>query len=57
MEVTAVAEKMEFVQCPVCSRTDVVRLPDGWQGDRAIPIVACGNPFHYAERTLGDASE
>lgn len=48
--------------CPVCGSSEVVRLVDDWrqQDDlggtaiRALPIVGCGNPWHYATRTLGD---
>ena len=44
--------------CPVCGSPDVIRLPDDWQeqvnAGKAIPIIACGNPWHYAK--LDDAN-
>lgn len=37
--------------CPLCGSTAVVRMAHDWQGavnqGEAIPIVGCGNPWHY----------
>lgn len=39
--------------CPVCGSEEVRRLHDDWQTlDVAIPIIGCGNPWHYATRSL-----
>ena len=47
-----------FDRCPACDRTVCARLMDGWQGDEMpIAIVGCGNPWHYATRSLGDSPE
>ena len=47
---------INFDRCQVCDSMAVVRLPDDWQEqERAIPVIACGNPWHYATRSLGDA--
>lgn len=57
---------MEFAVCPVCGESVVMRLRDDWADGRdgpfgdfadppAIPIVGCGNPWHYATASLGDA--
>jgi hypothetical protein len=45
-----------FDRCPACDRTVIARLPAGWQDETAlaIPIVGCGNPWHYATRSMGD---
>jgi len=50
-------------KCPVCTSEALMRLPADWQ-DRAhgdgwavreyIPIVGCGNPWHYATASVGD---
>lgn len=49
---------IDFERCPVCDNMAVVRLPDDWQEqDRSIPIIACGNPWHYATRSLGDGPD
>lgn len=48
--------QIEWASCPVCSSSHVVRLPDDWQ-DGAIRIVGCGNPWHYATRSLADAPD
>lgn len=41
--------------CPVCTGTEVARLAMDWEqqvaAGGAIPIVGCGNPWHYD--TLG----
>lgn len=38
--------------CPYCGAAAVVRLSDDWREQAragvAIPIVGCGNPWHYA---------
>lgn len=38
--------------CPICGEDTVIRLPDDWQAQveagAAIPIIGCGNPWHYA---------
>jgi len=59
-----------LASCPHCGEPDVVRLADDWQerlgvtsdpatgvlrAKEAIPIIGCGNPWHYATRTLADA--
>ena len=55
-QINATSLEIEFDKCDVCGSQQVVRLPDSWQdGDSAIPIVGCGNPWHYAIRSLGDA--
>lgn len=48
---------IEFSNCPICDNGAVVRLPDDWQEqeDRKIPIIACGNPWHYATASLAEA--
>jgi hypothetical protein len=49
---------VQFARCPVCDNMAVVRLRDDWQKqNRSMPIIACGNPWHYATRSLGDAPE
>lgn len=53
-EVTTTVRDVVFDLCPVCGSSELSRLPDDWQTGGAIPIVACGNPFHYAVRSLGD---
>ena len=44
--------------CPVCGEDVVVKLSADWQAlvgeGAAIPIVGCGNPWHYATSTLAD---
>ena len=47
-------KKVRFEKCPICDSGDIVKLPNGWAGDGAIPIVACGNPWHYTEATMSD---
>jgi hypothetical protein len=45
-------------ECPECSSITVVRLkPDWWKGTGPIPIVGCGNPWHYAILSLGDSPD
>lgn len=48
-----------FAACPVCGSTTCVRLADGWQDEvdagASLPIVGCGNPWHYTTLSLGDA--
>jgi hypothetical protein len=38
--------------CSICGEDTVIRLPDDWQeqveAGAAIPIIGCGNPWHYA---------
>jgi hypothetical protein len=45
------AGRLAFDDCPTCSDPSLVRLPADWQaqvGNSAlIPIVGCGNPWHY----------
>lgn len=54
-EVTNAHAPNPFAECPVCGSSRVSRLLDDWrESDRAIPIVGCGNPWHYATRSLGD---
>lgn len=43
-----------FEACPVCFSKIVVRLIPNWQGFGQIDIVGCGNPWHYAVKSLGD---
>lgn len=42
-----------FIPCPECGRTARASLPPDWSslvdGGAAIPIVGCGNPWHYVE--------
>ena len=50
---TAAAPSLMPTLIHECGHGTVVRLPDDWQqrvesGWYAIPIVACGNPWHYA---------
>jgi hypothetical protein len=38
--------------CPICGSPDCVRLVPDWQAivnaqGRPIPIIGCGNPWHY----------
>ena len=44
--------------CPACGGADLVRLPDDWalrvEVGGTLPLVGCGNPWHYATRTLAD---
>ena len=41
-----------YLLCPICHGGHIVRMPDDWheQVERgaAIPIIGCGNPWHYA---------
>jgi len=41
-----------FAACPVCGRIEQVEMRDGWQAavdaGATIPIIGCGNPWHYA---------
>lgn len=46
---------VQFEKCGNCGSQQVVKLPADWQGDKTIPIVACGNPFHYTERSINDS--
>lgn len=47
---------IDFARCPICDNMAVVRIPNDWQEqERAIPIIACGSPWHYATRSLGDS--
>jgi len=39
-----------FLLCPVCGSRERVELIADWQNlvqRQAIPIVGCGNPWHY----------
>jgi transcription elongation factor Elf1 len=47
-------EYVKFENCPLCGSQSIVKLPIDWQGNGIIPIVACGNPFHYTEASLND---
>ena len=55
-----IAPLIERIRCPICNDGVVIRLPDDWRAQvdagSAIPIIGCGNPWHYADHTLGDAS-
>lgn len=41
-------------RCPVCADTVAVRLDPRWRAQveagQTIPIVGCGNPWHYVNR-------
>lgn len=51
-----VDEETVFAACPECGSQLVARLVDDWQSRSApIPILGCGNPWHYAVKSLGDA--
>lgn len=54
-QIRSFATTMEFASCPECDSQTMVRLPDDWQAQELmIPIVGCGNPWHYATKSLGD---
>lgn len=44
--------------CPVCGDGIMARLADGWpvfwKDSKPIPVIGCGNPWHYATQSLGD---
>lgn len=47
-----------FESCPECGSASVMRLVAEWDDGRPIPIVGCGNPWHYDRPgavSLGDA--
>ncbi len=48
-------------RCDVCGDREVFRLPADWQDQvaagKALPIAGCGNPWHYATASVGDASD
>lgn len=49
--------KAAFVPCPVCDGRMRVTLVDDWQETGiAIPIVDCGNPWHYTNVERGAAA-
>ena len=54
-------DRLAALPCPVCGDDTVIRLPDDWQAQvdagAAIPIVGCGNPWHYAGVTLAAPAE
>lgn len=57
-QINSLSDQMEFDKCDLCGSQEVVRLPADWQdGKTAIPIVGCGNPWHYATQSLGDSPE
>jgi hypothetical protein len=37
-----------FQDCPLCGSASVMRLVKDWADGRPIPIVGCGNPWHYS---------
>lgn len=49
----AAGEVMDLIRCSTCGGTRRATLPDRWQAlvqeGTAIPIVECGNPWHYVE--------
>ena len=47
-------EYVQFEKCPRCGSEVIAKLPKDWEGDLAIAIVGCGNPFHYTEKSLND---
>jgi hypothetical protein len=57
--VTTDPRPLSAAYCANCGEDTVLRLPDDWQtqvnAGAAIPIVGCGNPWHYADHSLGDA--
>jgi hypothetical protein len=37
-----------FLSCPVCGSASVMRFKPEWrEHSSTIPIVGCGNPWHY----------
>lgn len=40
--------------CPVCGKSDAVRLDPRWEqfvdDGAALPKIGCGNPWHYIDR-------
>ena len=44
-------KQIRFLNCPNCRKRQIVQMPDDWQAQveagAAIPIVGCGNPWHY----------
>lgn len=42
-----------FMLCPVCAKSEQVTMRPDWQalveGGDAMPIVGCGNPWHYVD--------
>ena len=51
------ARLIEPVHCAVCGSARTRLLPPDWEalvdGGAAVPLVGCGNPFHYATATVG----
>jgi hypothetical protein len=42
------SEKFATIEkCPVCSMETVVKLAVGWDDGRILPVIECGNPWHY----------
>ena len=48
-------QRVVFESCDICGSDELKRLPADWANGDAIPIVGCGNPWHYAVASLGDA--
>jgi hypothetical protein len=47
-EIVNEAAPSPFEHCPVCgSALRMTLLPDWQESGAAIPIVGCGNPWHY----------
>lgn len=46
-----------FKGCPVCGSAEVAALNDDWNDGRLIPIVGCGNPWHYIVPTAKHLGE
>lgn len=47
-----------FEKCLVCGGDEIRRLPEDWVYQvinmrKAIPIVGCGNPWHYSGLAVG----
>jgi hypothetical protein len=51
-ETIHLAPVVRIESCPICGIQQIVRLPADWQkrvgAGASIAIVACGNPWHYA---------
>ena len=55
-QIVDAGDESPFADCPVCGSAQVVRLAGDWQQQEvAIPIIGCGNPWHYATSSMGDS--
>ncbi len=58
LTIYASQKDVPFLLCPVCHGDRIVRMPDDWgkqvEQGATIPIIGCGNPWHYANMAPSD---